>query len=93
MTTATEEALGNLHIVVAEHLTDRIESGEATAAEVAAAISFLKNNNITCAPGEDSALNDLSKMMEARRSKRAGKPIVAELDIPDVHSAMPEGMH
>lgn len=87
MTKATEAQLSELHNVIATHLTDRISGGEATAAEISAAISFLKNNNITCAPSDDNALGELEKIMEARRAKRT-PPV-----LPDFHEAMPEGMH
>jgi hypothetical protein len=35
-----------------------------------AAISFLKNNNITADPEENEKLRDLSKALQARREKR-----------------------
>ena len=87
MTKATESQLSTLHNAIATHLTERIEGGEASAAEISAAISFLKNNNITCAPSDDNALGELEKIMEARRAKR-NPPV-----LPDFHEALPEGMH
>lgn len=43
---ATGEELDALHGLVAELLSDKIRSGEATAADIAQAIKFLKDNNI-----------------------------------------------
>lgn len=45
---ATSDALGSLHAVVAKELRARIESGEATAADISNAIKFLKDNGISC---------------------------------------------
>ncbi len=60
-TTATEKALGELHAVVAHTLMDRIKSGEATAADINAAIKFLKDNGITCAVDDSADLAVLAK--------------------------------
>ena len=62
------------------------ETLEPTAAEIAVAVTFLKNNDIVTPPDEDSALGDLKKIMESRRKKRGDI-------LPDVHSDLPEGMH
>jgi hypothetical protein len=62
------------------------ETVEPTAAEIAAAITFLKNNSITAVPEEDSALAELQRQVAAARAKR--KPV-----LPDPHASMPEGMH
>ena len=62
------------------------ETVEPTAAEIAAAITFLKNNNITSVPEEDSALAELQKQVAQARAKR--KPV-----LPDPHASMPDGMH
>ena len=43
---ATEEVLAELHSVVAKELTRRIKGGEAQAADISAAIRFLKDNGI-----------------------------------------------
>lgn len=42
-----------------------------SAAIIAAATKFLKDNEITCAPSEDNALGELEQRMADRRSKRA----------------------
>jgi hypothetical protein len=41
-----------------------------SAAIIAAATKFLKDNNITCAPSKDNALGELEEAMKARRAKR-----------------------
>lgn len=57
--TAPKELLENLHRAVAEDLLDKIKSGEATAAEISAAIKFLKDNGIEAIPNAGSPLGDL----------------------------------
>ena len=59
--TATEDALGALHAVVAHELMGRIQSGEATSADINAAIKFLKDNGITCAVDDSADLAVLAK--------------------------------
>ena len=54
--------------------------------ELAVAVAFLKNNNITCAPAESSALGELQRRMDERRAKRAPA-------LPDIHAEMPADMH
>lgn len=46
---ASEEVLGLLHDAVANTLLQRVLSGEASPAELNAAIKFLQNNNIEAA--------------------------------------------
>lgn len=53
---ASEEILGQLHTVLAEDLLRRIQSGEATPAELNAAIKFLQNNGIEAVHAENSPL-------------------------------------
>lgn len=83
---ATVDALGELHGVVAKVLTSQLRhtitnetSGEvihtAPASTIAAAIAFLKNNNITADPSKNEALAELNNML--RRKHREGKtPLV-----------------
>lgn len=56
---ATEELLGRLHDAVAQKLLDKVEAGDATPAEISAAIKFLKDNNIEAEPTPDSTLTKL----------------------------------
>lgn len=44
-----------------------------SAAIIAAATKFLKDNNITCAPSEDNSLGELQQIMEARVAKKASR--------------------
>lgn len=60
MTTATETELGGLHVLVAQVLKDRIANAElCTAADINAAIKFLKDNNIQATREASSALGEL----------------------------------
>lgn len=61
-TRASDEFLGRLHIAVAEHLTNRLASGEAEAGEVNAAIKFLKDNKIE-ALNTDPHMRNLAERM------------------------------
>jgi hypothetical protein len=68
---ATESALGSLHGIVAEYLKLKLASGKATAAEVGAAITFLKNNSITADPTKNKELAELAQTL-ANRKRRGG---------------------
>lgn len=58
---ASEELLGALHDAVAKDLLTRVLSGEASPAELNAAIKFLQNNGIEAALAtEDSPLGKLA---------------------------------
>jgi len=46
-----------------------------SAAIIAAATKFLKDNEITCTPAESNALGELEARMAARRAKRTGNVI------------------
>lgn len=59
MTRASEDILGKLHDQVAKTLLAKIESGEATPAEINAAIKFLQNNGIEAKLTDDNALGKL----------------------------------
>lgn len=67
---ASEEILGALHDAVTRALLSKVESGEATAAEYAAAIKLLKDNNITCMPQDDNVLGELEDKLKQRSAKR-----------------------
>lgn len=56
----TNKLLETLHNKVATELLNRIESGEATAAEFSAAIKFLKDNGIECIAKPDNPLGSLA---------------------------------
>ena len=57
--TASKDIMEALHTSVATGLLERIQTGEATAAEFSAAIKFLKDNGIEALPVEGSPLFDL----------------------------------
>lgn len=58
---ASEELLSELHNVVASDLVNKVRSGEASPAELAAAIRFLKDNNITAIPDVNPGLRALAE--------------------------------
>ena len=62
--TASKELLEKLHDSVSEHLLARIESGEATASEVAQAVKFLKDNGIDVMAQDDNPLGQLGNSMK-----------------------------
>lgn len=56
---ASEDTLGMLHDAVANDLLKRVKSGEATPAELNAAIKFLQNNGIEAIATDDNPLGRL----------------------------------
>jgi hypothetical protein len=44
-----------------------------SAAIIAAATKFLKDNNITCAPSEDNAMGELMDQLKAKQRKKASR--------------------
>lgn len=56
---ASESALAKLHGVVAKLLTSRLQSGDASSADINAAIKFLKDNGIDCAGSANPDVRDL----------------------------------
>lgn len=63
---ATNELLEKLHERTAMLLLERIESGEATASEIAQAIKMLKDNGIDTAKPGESALGDVADSLASR---------------------------
>lgn len=62
---ASEEALGELHVIVATVLKERLQNGDlCTAADINAAIKFLKDNNIQAARGASKALDELADTLQ-----------------------------
>lgn len=60
MSRASEALLSTLHDAVAQELLGRVRSGEASPAELSAAIKFLKDNGIEAIPSMD---NNIGKLM------------------------------
>ena len=71
MSKASTTLLEQLHARVAEELLRRIDDGEASAADIGAAIKMLKDNSITAVIEDNSAMSDLQAKIDARRAKRA----------------------
>ena len=60
----TEKTLSALHEMLAQDLLTRVESGNATAAELAVAMKFLKDNGIEVGIHQDnSPLTNLAKVL------------------------------
>lgn len=57
---ASEDLLASLHNQVAKELVDRINSGEASTADLNAAIKFLKDNGIEATKEQSDALMNLA---------------------------------
>ncbi len=57
---ASKELLEKLHEMTAQHLLDRIESGEATGSEIAQAVKMLKDNGIETNTGSESPLDGVA---------------------------------
>lgn len=57
---ASELTLGDLHEAVANDLLRRVMSGEASPAELNAAIKFLQNNHIEAIATEENTLGKLA---------------------------------
>ena len=87
---ASDATLKELHAVLAEQLLDMIQNGvpvfdkegnesgtrKATAAELAVAVTFLKNNEITANLDDSDATKALREALEARRKK--AKPVMPD---------------
>lgn len=56
---ASEDALSELHNLVAKALIEKIKSGEATSADYNAAIKFLKDNAISCVVEQNDTMQEL----------------------------------
>ncbi len=60
MSRTSESAFEELHLLVTTEITNRIKSGEATTADLRAAIDWLKTNDITGVAIEGSPLAGLA---------------------------------
>ena len=58
-----EEILKSLFDAVADDLLTKIKTGEAKPADLAVAVKFLKDNNITCLPTDSNPLGQLMQNM------------------------------
>ena len=96
MAGASEEVLKQLHAELANQLLGMIRNGvpvfdkegeevgtrKATAAELAVAVTFLKNNEITANLDDTDATKALREALEARRRK--AKPVMPDF-LGEVH--------
>lgn len=60
---ASEDLFDELHSILTKELVDRIKSGEATTADLRAAIDWLAKNDITGVAIEGSPLSNLMGMI------------------------------
>lgn len=60
---ASKDFLGDLHAAVAQELLTRVQSGQASAAELSNAIKFLKDNNIEAIAAQNDGLTALMKAL------------------------------
>lgn len=72
---ATEKLLAELHNQTAKHLIDRLRTGQATPAEVANAIRFLKDNGIEAMPEESDKLQSIMSSLPDFDDSEDGLPI------------------
>tara|TARA_R100000808_G_scaffold19177_1_gene41747 strand:- start:601 stop:819 length:219 start_codon:yes stop_codon:yes gene_type:complete len=63
--------LDKLHSDVAQELLDRINSGEATAADIGIAVKFLKDNSITVDIEDSEPVLNLAKSLPFTEAKEA----------------------
>lgn len=61
--TASKETMASLHEALAQDLLSRVQSGEASAQELSAAIKFLKDNNIEAVAVSGSPLANLASSL------------------------------
>ena len=87
---ASDTLLKELHAELARQLLDVVKNGvpvfdkegdevgtrKATAAELAVAVTFLKNNDITADLNDSDATKELREALEARRKK--AKPVMPD---------------
>ncbi len=72
--TATVEALQELHKVLAEALTEKVQAEDSAASFFAVAAKFLKDNSITADAGSNEAMDALAKALAARQNSGRGAP-------------------
>jgi hypothetical protein len=58
---AKDDLLGELHEAIAQELLSRVKTGEATPADLSAAIRFLKDNKIEAVMEQGDTLDQLYK--------------------------------
>ena len=71
MATERNQLLERLHDLLTTSLIEKIESGEATAADFGVARQLLKDNNINAIPVQNSPILRLSQTMPFKDSQEA----------------------
>lgn len=71
---ASEELLGLLHNEIAKDLLRRIQSGEASAADIANALKMCKDNAITCAPSPTNPTGQLAEALGKHSAPEGAMP-------------------
>jgi len=64
MSRADEQAMANLHGLLAKALAQKIEDGTATAADLSVAAKFLKDNGIDCVGSQNANVTSLAESMD-----------------------------
>lgn len=59
-----QDTLQELHNAISEDLLAKIQSGEASAAELAVAVKFLKDNGIDCYAPANEKVSSLANVMQ-----------------------------
>ena len=77
---APQETLETLHAQVANELSDRIASGEASSADMSNAIKFLKDNGIEGLPVQDSPLGHLVNVLPFPNKEKLKKAFSSPLN-------------
>lgn len=83
MAKGTTEQLGDLHGVIARELIRRIEANEASAADIGAAIKFLKDNEITADVNTNNHLKGLQEQLVERAKRREARRLHLVGEAPD----------
>jgi len=80
-TPASEGELGGLHVIVAKVLKDRLQNNDlCTAADINAAIKFLKDNNIQATREANKAMAELESELSKVSDEDISAAEQAELD-------------
>lgn len=82
MSKASVDALADLHGAIASELTRRIKENEASAADIGAAIKFLKDNSITADVENNEQLQSLRDKLEEKARRRRLRVVRPATDDP-----------
>lgn len=89
---ASSHKLGSLHEKLTEVLLDRLDDTElCSAADLAVARQFLKDNNVTAVVEDSATLGELEAKLEQRRSRRASRQATVNPD-PNISGIDPDAV-